>query len=83
MSSPMRRYLLDHPGKFGRIAVFVTVGGRGGPKVLLEMTKLAQRRPVATLVLREGDLDDDLVHKVADFVDALQKATARARRIAA
>jgi hypothetical protein len=34
-------------------------------------------------VLREGDLDDDLVHKVADFVDALQKATARARRIAA
>lgn len=69
VSSPMRRYLADNAGKFGRIAVFVSEGGRGGPKVLSEMAALAQCRPLARLELRASELGDDLVHKVADFVE--------------
>ncbi|MGZ3264375.1 MAG: flavodoxin family protein, partial [Croceibacterium sp.] len=74
VSSPMRRYLADNAGKFGRIAVFVSEGGRGGPKVLAEMAALAQRSPVARLELRASELGDDLVHKVSDFVDRVRKA---------
>jgi len=83
VSSPMRRYLLDYAGKFSRIAVFVTEGGRGGPKVLSEMAALVQRRPVAKLELRAGDLDDALDHKLAHFVDVIQTAVAHARNKAA
>lgn len=79
VSSPMRRYLVDHAGKFSHIAVFVTEGGRGGPKVLSEMAALAQHRPVAKLELRAGDLGDELTPKVAEFVGAIQRAVAHAR----
>ena len=78
ISSPMRRYLADNTGKFSRIAVFVSEGGRGGPKVLAEMAALAQCPPLARLELRASDLGDDLVHKVADFVDRVRKAAAPA-----
>lgn len=74
VSSPMRRYLADNAGKFSRIAVFVSEGGRGGTKVLAEMAALAQRPPVARLKLRASELGDDLVYKVADFVDRVRKA---------
>jgi flavodoxin len=79
VSSPMRRYLLDHAGKFSRIAVFVTEGGRGGPKVFSEMAALAQRQPVAKLELRAGDLGDELAPEAAEFVGAIQRAIAHAR----
>ncbi|MGZ3266578.1 MAG: flavodoxin family protein [Croceibacterium sp.] len=78
VSSPMRRYLTDNAGKFSRIAVFVSEGGRGGPKVLAEMAALAQRTPVARLELRASELGDDLVYKLAAFVDRIRKAAAPA-----
>lgn len=78
MSSPMRRYLLDHSGRLSRIAVFVTEGGRGGPRVLSEMATLARRRPLAKLELRAAELRGDLADEVAHFVTAIQRAAADA-----
>jgi flavodoxin len=80
VSSPMRRYLTDNAGKFDRIAVFVSEGGRGGPKVLAEMAALAGRRPLAKLELRANEIEDDLVHKIAGFVDRVRKAALPSRQ---
>jgi flavodoxin len=82
VSSPMRRYLADNAGKFERIAVFVSEGGRGGPRVLAEMAALAGRRPVAKLELRANEFEDDLVHKITGFVDRVRKAGLPARHAA-
>ncbi len=38
------------------------------------MAALAECRPLARLELRASELGDDLVHKVADFVDRVRKA---------
>jgi flavodoxin len=76
MSSPMRRYLLDHEGKLSRIAVFVTEGGRGGSMAHSEMSALARRRALAKLEVRASDLGDDMTDEVADFVDVIKRAVA-------
>jgi flavodoxin len=84
VSSPMRRYLQDQADKLGKIALFVTEGGRGGQKALAEMAALAGAVPVATLELREKDLAEALPARLAGFLTRIRKATSpeRARRSA-
>ena len=77
VSSPMRAYLCDRSRKFTKVALFVTEGGSGGPKVLAEMSALAAQEPVATLELRAKELSD-LRPKIESFVKRLQHAAERA-----
>lgn len=74
VSSPMRGYLGQQPGKLARVALFVTEGGSGGTKALAEMTALSGQQPVATLELRANEVGDDLGLKVGSFVERVQEA---------
>ena len=56
MASPVRSYLHAHATEIGRIALYCTQGGNGGPKVLAEMAELCGRDALATLVLNERDV---------------------------
>lgn len=78
VSSPMRAYLGHQSGKFACVALFVTEGGSGGPKVLAEMSALTGQQPVATLELRTRDLSGDMGSRVATFVRRIQVAVSRA-----
>lgn len=77
VSSPMRAYLSQVPGKLDCVALFVTEGGSGGPKALAEMTSLAGKQPVATLELRARELSSDVHSRVRTFVERIQEAAAR------
>ncbi|HSQ99201.1 MAG TPA: hypothetical protein VLM36_04720 [Sphingomicrobium sp.] len=76
VSSPMRAYLGERSGAFGRIALFVTEGGSGGTKALAEMSALAGQQPVATLELRANELGDELTASIGDFVERIHEAAA-------
>lgn len=56
MSAPMRAYLLRYREHFRHIAVFCTMGGSGGPRVLTAIADLCDKLPSATLCLRQSDV---------------------------
>lgn len=72
MSSPVRSYVQAQAAKLGRVAMYCTQGGNGGPKVLEEMAELAGKRPLATLVLTQSDvLKKRYAQRLDTFVAAL------------
>ena len=56
VSAPMRSYVLANRGRFHRTALFCTMGGSGGDKVLDELAALCGRPPVARLVLTDREI---------------------------
>lgn len=72
VSSPVRSYLVAHAGDFRRVGFFCTYGGSGADKVLAEMAQLIDRAPVATLKLRDHEIDAGDGEKLARFVHALR-----------
>ena len=54
VSAPMRSHILQQH-HFHRVAMFCTMGGRGGEQVLSEMAILSHREPFARLCLREQE----------------------------
>lgn len=74
VSSPMRRYLLDHGSALTRTAHFVTEGGSGGQTALADMASLTPRAPIATLILTDAELRASLQAKIADFVAQIVRA---------
>lgn len=58
LSSPVRTYLARHHYQLRAVAFFCTCGGRGGERVLGQMTDLVEKEPMARLVLREAEVRD-------------------------
>jgi len=56
VSPAVRTFLSQHAGRLPQVAFFCTQGGCGGKRALREMTALAGKQPVATLVLNEREM---------------------------
>lgn len=59
LCSPMRAYLDAHAAHFRKIAVFCTMGGSGGDKVLDEVEALCGKTPLARLVLTDKEIQGE------------------------
>lgn len=53
VSAPVRAFLRDYGGQLHRVAFFLTYGGSGARRVFRQMRRLAGRKPLATLAVRE------------------------------
>ena len=72
LSSPVRTYLTEHAAALPRVAFFCTMGGFGSKRVFRQMTALAGRSPVATLVRTERQLaTKDLPFVIEAFASRL------------
>lgn len=73
MAAPVRTFLEEYKADLPDIAFFCTMGGSGGEKVIDKMAALAARRPVARLVVTEGELaSGHFREKVAVFAGRLR-----------
>ncbi|BDG02673.1 flavodoxin family protein [Anaeromyxobacter oryzae] len=80
LSTPVRTWLWMEHDRLPRVAFFLTHGGSGAARVFGQMTRLAGK-PVATLALREGEIDRDRhAEKLAAFAAEVQQRAARAAR---
>ena len=52
VSVPTRTYVEENRHKFRQVAFFCTMGGSGDNKAFLEMEKIIQKKPLATLALK-------------------------------
>jgi len=75
VSSPVRSWLERHPLR-RPLAFFCTMGASGGERAFATMARLAGRPPLATLALRERNLDGPFESQVDGFVRHLQSAAA-------
>lgn len=75
VASPVRswleRYPLERP-----LAFFCTMGASGGERAFATMGRLVGRAPLATLALRERDLEGSIEPQVDGFVRHLHSAVA-------
>jgi flavodoxin len=71
LSSPVRSYLHRHAERFQRVAFFCTCGGMGMQRVFAQMAEIAGKQPLATLAVREAELDGS-ADAVARFVSELR-----------
>ncbi len=74
---PLRAYLKRYAHKGTPLALVVTCGGTSrrfsGDKALEEAGRVAPRRPIATLLVKEAELEDGTATThVLDFVDKLK-----------
>jgi len=74
VASPMRSFLANQAGRLPEIALFCTMGGRGGDQVLGELASLCGKAPLATMAVRDAEIGGDLAAKVAGFIEALALA---------
>lgn len=74
VSSPMRTYLHRYAGVLPEVGFFVTFGGRGGERVLEQMQGIAGKKPLATLALRERDLEHRPSVYFAEFWESVLSA---------
>jgi flavodoxin len=74
---PIRTYLQQQRGQLPTVAFLLTHGGSAAEQALREMERLAERRPTATLVVREADVKSGkFTSAVASLAAALRKASA-------
>lgn len=72
VSSPVRAWIARHRDDLQQVALFCTQGGSGAPKVLQRMEALCGRRPVATAVFNDAEIDGgQYLAKAAAFAAAL------------
>jgi flavodoxin len=80
VSAPVRTYLEENGDRIRRVAFFCTFGtfgGRGSARALRQMEAACRKRPIATLGLREKDVDRRaFVPRVQTFVGALGSGAA-------
>ena len=78
-ATPVRAYLQQEKARLPTVAFLLTHGGSAAAQALREMEQLAQRRPKATLVVREADIKSGGFNSaIAGFAGALRKASAAA-----
>ena len=74
-ASPIRRYLLDNQTRFNRVAFFCSLGGSGGDKALEEMGRIAERTPIATLSVTQGEIDSNRYRdKAREFSEVIAQS---------
>lgn len=56
MAAPMRSYLARHRMRFHRVALFCTMGGRGGEHTLAEMADLCGKTPMARVAITDAEI---------------------------
>lgn len=57
VASPMRSYIAQHGKDFHRVALFCTMGGRGGDKALAEMAALCGKQPTAEVAITDAEIE--------------------------
>ncbi|HEY9026341.1 MAG TPA: flavodoxin [Burkholderiaceae bacterium] len=79
---PIRSFLRSMHGKVGNVAVVSCMGGSGAANAVAEVERLAHRKAVATLALRQDQVESGLhteqLQAFADEVAAFAAAHARA-----
>ena len=66
IASPVRSYAQRHGGRCRRVAFFCTCGGAGAEKVLAELQQLCGQRPLATLALRQQQVEEGRIDTAVD-----------------
>ena len=56
LAAPMRSYLARHRLRFHRVALFCTMGGRGGEHTLAEMADLCGKTPMARVAITDAEI---------------------------
>lgn len=80
LSTPVRTWLWLERPRLPRVAFFLTLGGVGEARVLGQMKAVAAKAPVATLVVREGELARGALRRaVAAYAEALGAGLRRGR----
>lgn len=59
LSSPMRRYLLDHAARLPAVAFLCTMGGRGSDRAFAAMQQIVGKAPRATVAFTQADVVAD------------------------
>lgn len=72
LSSPVRSYLHRYQDRLKAVAFFCTCGGSGGDRVFAQMARVSGHAPVATLIVREAELDAASA-SIARFANELAK----------
>lgn len=67
MSTPIRTYVAENRDKIRKVAAFITLGGRGQEKTLLDLEAVGGKKPAATLVVTAKDI------KAGTYADAVKK----------
>jgi len=76
VASPVRTYLHRYAQRMHEVAFFCTCGGRGGDRVLAQMTQLVHKEPLATMVVREREVESGAAeHKVSSFAARFRRAS--------
>ncbi|HEY8975267.1 MAG TPA: flavodoxin, partial [Burkholderiaceae bacterium] len=81
LSPPMRSFARSMHGKLGNVAVVSCMGGSGASNAVAEIERLAHRKAVATLALRQDQVEAgrhaEPLQAFADEVAAFAAAHAR------
>jgi flavodoxin len=84
MSSPVRSYLFLHHGRLPRVAMFATMGGRGGEDALREMKLLCESPEAASAAFVESEIKAGRHRQqLEQFVAGLKRTAAIASRASA
>jgi hypothetical protein len=76
-ATPIRALLHEFQTQLPQVAFLLTYGGSGAEQSLREMEAIAQRRPIATLALRQNDIKADrTAAQLSAFAARLGKAEA-------
>ena len=57
LAAPVRTYAVRHASQFKRVAFFCTEGGSGERRALAELQRICGKPPMATMAVRERELD--------------------------
>jgi len=57
LAAPVRTYARRHVGQFKQVAFLCTEGGAGERRVFDELERICGRRPLATIVVKERELE--------------------------
>lgn len=76
-STPVRTYLWHERARLPRVAFVATLGGRGHERAFEQMKALARRSPIATLAVRERDLERGAPADEVERLAAAVRAGAR------
>jgi flavodoxin len=85
VASPVRAFLERYRERLARVAFFVTCGDSGGGRVLQQMAALAGKEPVATMIVKQREIETGPFGEIEHFVLKIEHEMAmldRARRLA-
>lgn len=73
---PMRRFIRSMHGKLGNVAVLSCMGGSGAANAVAEVERLIRRPVVASLALRQDEVDTGRLDALDGFVEQVARCLA-------